>query len=141
MPSTLYISGQILGKTKPLFSEWCLPLPQTLTSITLRELLTQVVLAEVEAFRTRSEERRLIKTLSPSEIRTGVEKGKIDMGGRDIVQTVDPQEAVDTVLQAFEDGFYFVFVDEQQQETLDSIVSLKTDSQLMFLRLVPLVGG
>lgn len=67
--------------------------------------------------------------------------GKVDAGGSDLDQVVESEQAVETALQAFIDGLYFVFLDEQQQENLDEIVTLQPHSQLLFLRLVPLVGG
>jgi hypothetical protein len=36
---------------------------------------------------------------------------------------------------------YFVFLDDEQIESLDAGVKVDSGSQLMFLRLVPLVGG
>ena len=95
----------------------------------------------MEAFRTRREQRRLTRVLTKADISLGVERGKVDMGGRDLEQEVEPQAAVDNALQAFEDGLYFVFIDDEQQQALDSEVYLKPNSHLTFLRLVPLVGG
>jgi hypothetical protein len=56
-------------------------------------------------------------------------------------QQVDSDEAVAVALQAFEDGLYFVFVDDLQQTQLDSEVFLKTNSKVVFLRLTALAGG
>lgn len=89
----------------------------------------------------RQEQRRLTRILTTGEIEQGVQRGKIDMGGHDWNQQVEPQAAVDNALQAFADGFYFVFIDDEQQQELDSQVYLKSDSHITFLRLVPLVGG
>lgn len=141
MSSTINVSGKVFGKTKPLFSDWSIPLPENLNPITLRALLTQIVKAEVEAFCTRKEQRRLTRFLTPLEIELGKEKGKIEMGGIDISSPVDSQEAVDNALQGFLDGLYFVFIDEKQQESLDNAVFLQPDSQILFLRLTPLMGG
>jgi len=109
--------------------------------LTLRILLTQIVLAEVAAFHTRQEQRRLTKVLSRAEIEQKVLLGRVDMGGEDLNQEVDPQAAVANALQAFEDRIYFVFIDDVQQHKLDSEVMVNPDSEMMFLRLVPLVGG
>lgn len=111
MQSTITISGKLLGRTKPLFENRCVSLPSYLFEQgcpTLRDLLTQIVLQEVEAFHTRSEQQRLLRVLAKAEIDRGVQQGKITAGGRDWQQTVDPQSAVDNTLQAFVDGFYFV---------------------------------
>lgn len=145
MSSTITVSGKQLGRTKALFSDWSLSLPSefftTERKLTLKDLLTEIVLGEIEAFKTRQADRRLIHILTPSEIKQGVVQGKIDMGGKDIIQEIDEQNSLEAALQAFEDGFYFVFIDDIQYESLEKIVRLKTDSQLLFLRLVPLVGG
>lgn len=144
MEATITISGKLLGRTKSLFPDWCIPLPPEFARgkhLTLRELLTRIVLAEVKSFRTRSEQRRLTRVLTKTEIASALKKGKVDMGGRDLEQEVEPQAAVDSALQAFEDGFYFVFIDDEQQEDLEAEVYLHSESRVTFLRLVPLVGG
>ncbi|KJH70793.1 hypothetical protein [Aliterella atlantica] len=143
--STITVTGKVLGRSKPLFTNWRVPIPPIIGAggevLTLRILLTQIVLAEVAAFQTRQEQRRLIQVLSRAEIEQKVLLGKVDMGGEELNQEVDPQAAVANALQAFEDGIYFVFIDDVQQHKLDSEVVVNPDSQLMFLRLVPLVGG
>ena len=132
-----------MGKTQPLFANWELRLPEQVehTPLTLRALLTQIVLAEVAGFTDRQCQRRLLQVLSHTQISLGVEQGKVESVGSDLEQVVDLEQAVETALQAFIDGFYFVFVDEQQQEKLDEVVTLQPHSELLFLRLVPLVGG
>lgn len=143
--STITVTGKILGRSKPLFTDWHIPIPPSIGAggdrLTLRILLTQIVVTEVAAFHTRQEQRRLTKVLTRAEIEQKVLLGKVDMGGEDLKQEVDAQDAVATALQAFEDGIYFVFIDDVQQHKLDSEVIVKPDSEMMFLRLVPLVGG
>ncbi|MBD1909121.1 MULTISPECIES: hypothetical protein [unclassified Leptolyngbya] len=140
MASTLTVSGKVMGKTQPIFTNWQLRL-EIENAITLRDLLTQIVRSEVAGFQDRQQQRRLIQVLSPAQISLGVEQGKVDLGGSDLAQEVDVDEAIATALQAFTDGLYFVFLDEQQQGNLDDVVTLQPNSQLLFLRLVPLVGG
>jgi hypothetical protein len=145
MTASITVSGKQLGRTKPLFSDWMLSLPSEFfiagNSLLLKDLLTQIVLEEVEAFRTRQESRKLTHVLSQSAIEKGVTQGKIDMGGKETIQDIDVERALESALQSFEDGFYFVFIDDVQYESLEQIIKLKPDSQLLFLRLVPLVGG
>jgi hypothetical protein len=139
MASTLTISGKVMGKTQPIFTNWQLLL-NIENVVTLRDLLTQIVCSEVANFEERQRQHRLIQVLSPTQIDLGVEQGKVNLGGSDLEQDVDVNAAIATALQAFTDGLYFVFLDEQQQENLDDVVTLQPDSQLLFLRLVPLVG-
>ena len=137
--STLTISGKVLGKSQNLFTSWQMSLAEQ--PLTLAELLTQIVIAEIQAFRDRQSERRLTKVLGLVEIEAGVALGKISSGGSELAQVVDEQGAVENALQAFNDGFYLVFIDDEQQEDLTAVVDLTANSELLFLRLTPLVGG
>ncbi len=137
--STLTISGKVIGKSQNLFTTWHMDLPNQ--QLTLGKLLTQIVQTEIGAFRDRQSQQRLTKVLGLVEIEAGVARGKVDSGGSELNQLVNEQQAIDNALQAFADGFYLVFIDDQQQEDLADIVDLKANSELLFLRLTPLVGG
>ena len=145
MQATITVKGKVVGQSRPPFADWSIPFPPDLhssgDSITLRDLITRIVLQEVEAFKLRQEERRLTRILSQAQIESAAAAGTIDMGGRDLEQEADPQKAVGAALLAFEDGLYFVFLDGTQQQGLDQTVFLRPDSQVTFLRLVPLAGG
>ena len=83
-----------------------------------------------------------MQVLSARQIDEGLEKGKIDSGGSAVgLQEIDVEAAVGTALQAFEDGLYFVVVDDQQQRDLDRQVFLRPDSRVTFIRLTLLAGG
>lgn len=140
---TITISGKVMGKTRPTFTDWQLPLSVhcLAPNFTLKDLLSQVALAEVAADSARQQQRQLLHVLSPEQINLGLVQGKVDLGGSDPLPEVDPQAALAVALQAFTDGLYCVFIDDEQIETLDSPVSLAPNSQLLFLRLVALVGG
>ena len=143
----LTITGKALGRKKPLFEDFSIPLPPQLSpggeggETTLRDLITHVVRGEVAAFKNRQEERKLIKALSASDIAKGATRGKIDMGGRDLEQNVDVEEAIGVALQAFEDGVYLVIVDGEEKRSLDAQIFIQPDSSVAFVRLVMLAGG
>lgn len=145
MAATITIEGKVIGRKKPVLSDWVFDLPvewqDPAKHLYLRDFITKVVLDEIAAFKERQAQRRLIRVLTPGEIEQGAQKGKVTMGGQDLDQEVNPQAAVETALQAFEDRLYFVFIDDEQQITLDDAVHLEPDSQVTFLRLVPLAGG
>jgi hypothetical protein len=67
--------------------------------------------------------------------------GKWIPARRNFQQSVDVEDAVAVALQAFEDGLYYVFIDDVQQTHLDGEVFLKSNSRVVFLRLTALVGG
>jgi hypothetical protein len=156
MTFQLTISGRALGRKKPLFEDFSVPLPPDLRDdeggaggLTLRDLITRVVAAEVQAFRKRQEERRLVRVLSPAQIERGLEKGKVDPGGPDPARPdsaegrpdVEEDDAVATALQAFEDGMYLVILDGVEHRELDAQVYLQPDSRLTFIRLTFLSGA
>ena len=140
------IEGKALGNRRRLFADWSIPMPPDLGGegsgdLTLRDLIGRIVRAEVAAFRDRREERRLVRALSASEIADGAAKGKVDMGGRDLDQEVDEEQAVGAALQAFEDGIYLVAIDGRDIRDLEQAVHLTEDSRVTFIRLSLLAGG
>lgn len=143
--SALTISARVMGRRQPLVPDWQLPLPPDEPgrgeALTLRQLITRVVLQEVQAFKERQNERRLVRILTEREIEEGLSKGRVDSGGRDLEQPVDPEDAVGTALQAFEDGIYLVILDGEEQRELDREIHLQPDSHLVFLRLTLLAGA
>ena len=145
MSITFTVEGRVVGQKRPLFSDWHVELPPVESNhgdrLKLRDLITSIVVKEVGAFKGRQEERKLAQVMSRQEIEQGVGRGKVDPGERDLNQTVNTEDAVATALLAFEDGLYFVVIDEIQQTRLDGEVYLKTDSKVVFLRLTALAGG
>lgn len=140
----LLVEAKSVGRRKPLFTDWSVPIPPGAGGdgrTTLRALITSIVQAEVSAFRERQEARRLPQVLTRAEVEAGAARGKIEAGGREPGLPVDEAEAVATALTAFEDGLYFVFLNDEQRQELDREIVLRPNSRLLFLRLVPLVGG
>jgi hypothetical protein len=143
----LTISGRALGKKRKLFEDFSVPLPPSATSdgnggpLTLRDLITRIVLHEVQAFRDRQQKRRLEFVLSKQQIQDAVESGKVDMGRRELDQKVDEGQAVATALEAFTDGLYLVIIDGIEYRDLDQIVAVGLDSTVTFIRLVFLAGA
>ena len=145
MSVLITVEGKVVGQKRALFTDWHIELPPPHENpgdyLKLRDLITSIVLKEVEAFKLRQEERKLARVMSRQEIEQSALRGKVDPGERDLQQQVNSDEAVAVALQAFEDGLYFVFVDDVQQTRLDSEVFLKTNSKVLFLRLTALAGG
>jgi hypothetical protein len=145
MSVSFMVEGKVVGRRAPFFSDWHIEIPPVLEKeghgLTLRELIRFIVSREVDAYQSRQQERRLVHVMSKAAIEEGTITGKVDPGGRDPGQTVDLQESITVALQAFEDGLYFVFIDEVQQTDLDTQVYLNTNSKVVFLRLTALTGG
>ena len=145
MESAIVISARGLGRRRKLLDDWSIPYPPDLGEggdrLTLRDLITRVVVAEVEAFKRRQQKRKFLRVLTERQIDAAAEKGKIDMGGRDLDQKVDVDQAVAGALLAFDDGLYLVSVDGHQQRDLDAEVFLQPGSRVAFIRLVMLAGA
>ena len=144
----LIITGNAIGKRRPLFEDFSVPAPPDITNdegggggLTLRDLIAHVVRNEVARFRERQEARKFLRVLSERQIEAGVERGKIESGGSNLSQPVDEDQAVATAHQAFEDGLYLVLIDGEEQRELDRQIYLKPDSRITFIRLVFLAGA
>jgi hypothetical protein len=141
----LTIEAKVTGRRRGgLIPQWQVPVDDVApggSPLTLRELIDRVVRAEVAAFGERQAERRLTRLLSERQLQEQAERGRLDLGGRDLRQRVDADTAVGVALESFEDGLYFVVIDGRQCESLDEQVFVGADSRVTFLRLVPLAGG
>jgi len=141
MEVTLTVETQVLGQKKA-GDRWPMPLSSSDSEqLPLRDLIARIVREQVAAFQQRQEARRFIRVLTTTEIQQGVAQGKVDMGGQELQQHVEPDSAVAAAWQAFEDGLYLVFADNEQLRSLDSELRLRPDSRLTFVRLTPLAGG
>lgn len=141
---TISIAAKVVGQKKLVFTDWRIPLPPNSDDsgrFTLRDLISLIVVREVEAFKERQEQRKLAQIFTAEQIQEGAARGKIDMGEKDFEQNVSENQAVSIALQAFEDGLYFVFIDDIQHEDLNQTVFLGEDSHIMFVRLIALAGG
>ncbi|MBY0528120.1 MAG: hypothetical protein K2R98_32285 [Gemmataceae bacterium] len=140
----LTISGKALGRKKPLFDDYSVAPPTAIAAgqpVTLRELIGHVVRTEVTGFKQRQAERRLLKALTAKQITEGLAAGKVQAGGSELDQAVDPEQSVATAVEAFADGLYLVVVDEAELKELDGVVPLTASSRLTFIRLTMLAGG
>jgi hypothetical protein len=140
----LTISARAVGRKKPLFDDYAVQPPASVAAgkpIALRDLIGHVVRAEVAAFKQRQTERRLLKALTARQIEEGLAAGKVQAGGSDLDQQVDPEQAVATAVEAFADGLFLVVVDENEIKSLDEVIPLKESSRLTFIRFTMLAGG
>lgn len=142
----MLISARVLGTRKRPLDDWSIPVPPDLGTdgdggITLRDLISRIVRAEVDAFAARSRGRRFVRVLSAREIDDGSKRGKVDPGGRPQGAPVDPDAAVGAALQGFVDGLYIVLIDGAEQRDLDRRVFVHSESRLVFLRLTFLAGA
>jgi hypothetical protein len=139
------IEVRTTGRRNPLVPQWQVPVPpgaaDGMSPLTLRDLIERVVRGEVEAFRRRQRDGAFVALLTEERLEGGLARGRVAPGRRALNQRVDPDEAAGVALAAFEEGLYLVVVDGRQRTDLDEQVVVGPDSALVFVRLVPLVGG
>jgi len=110
--------------------------------VTVRDLLGTIVREQVDAFRNRKQEAKVLRILTERDLAEGLEVGRITSGDQKPDDRVpDTQRAIEAALTAFEDGFYYMFVNETQMERLDQVVDQGELTDVLFVRLTPLAGG
>lgn len=112
-----------------------LTLPHLPPAISLRELIRTRVREEVAKYNADASGtfRGLVAPEGSEQTREGF---KIRRG-----RLVDWQKQADVAVEAFQRNGFFVLVDGRQVTELDEELELDADSEVRFVRLVPLVGG
>ena len=138
MSIALILETKVVGRRTP-FEQRPLSLSNELgPTPTLRQLLTALVAGEVAAY---NERQQTLNFLTSRELKVGAAAGKVVFSPQLQGPQVIEAEATAIALQAFEDGLYYVFLDDQQLEDLDAPVPLQSASTLLLLRLTALAGG
>ena len=140
--NTINLSVKILGKKRPAIKNTAIEIenPFNQNSI-LRDLITEVVKSQVNAFNKKREGENILNYLNPNEIADSEKTGKITFGEVYNKEKANLEEAIETAIQAFEDGLYFVFIDDKKIEALEAEINLTEDSEITFIRLTALTGG
>lgn len=134
----MILESRIVGRKKA-FEHQTLHLSSTV--LTLQDLITEVVRAQVKDFNQNQRDQQLIRILTPEQFQKGLEQGKITSGGQEFLQEVNPEEAIEVAITAFKDGLYYVFLEDQQLEDLSQTVHIADHSKVLFVRLTALAGG
>ncbi|URJ46907.1 hypothetical protein MF628_001487 [Paenibacillus polymyxa] len=135
----LFVTVKNLGKRKPALARQELelsPAPET-----LRDLITATVAMNVQKLREKQESVALIPFLTGEEVQAQGEIGKVGFGSIYNEGVPDIKDAVNTAMQAFEDGLYRVFVCDEETIELDAPLSLKDGNEIVFIRFTMLAGG
>ncbi|HAZ62168.1 MAG TPA: hypothetical protein DCZ72_00940 [Armatimonadetes bacterium] len=134
---------QQIGARHALVPAFDVPVPPEFwggsEGVRLRDLIALVVRWEVLAYNERAEQHGIVRALGQHEIAAGAAAGRVDPGGGEHPRArADENQAVAHAWQAFEDGLYLVFLDDQPRHRLDEPVVVNPDSRIRFVRLVML---
>lgn len=145
MTVAVRVSATVTGHRRAGVREHDLELELPSGPVSARQLIEASVTAEVAAYQARAEEARLVRVLTGKSLREDLARGAVRVGGLQEEGLGEPSPAdvitaVETALLAFEDGFFKVFVGDDEL-TEDADVEVADGASLLFLRLVPLAGG
>lgn len=103
--------------------------------LTVRELIRARIYQEVQDYNLKQPEyfRGLVQ---PTEAEGVLNGYKMRVGKK-----IEWEEQYQQALEAFSRNGFFVLVGEKQAESLDQEFEVKVDTEVSFVKLVPLVGG
>lgn len=107
---------------------------------TITELISELVSLNVQAFNKRQDTAQLVQFFTKEEIALGGTIGKISFGTPYNEQKANSEEAIQTALQAFEDGLFKVFINDVEQGVESPTIQLNDGDQLVFIKLTMLAG-
>jgi len=131
MPATLTIHDETAsGQRTNTFTLECLT-----ERMTVRELIRSRIYQEVQDY-NQTEPEYFHGLVEPTDAERMLNGFKLKTKRK-----IDWQEQFKKALGAFERNGFFVLVGEQQAESLDQEFQVKVDTEVSFVKLVPLVGG
>jgi len=107
----------------------------------LKDFLNAVVKSQVAEYNAKNAEENLLPFLSKGEVSAQAESGKVGFGSIYNENKADLERAQETALQAFEDGMFIVFANENEIRKSDEIIELNDATVITFIRLTFLAGS
>ena len=133
-----------LGKKHPVLSEQKIEIAYKDSNISLENLLELIVQQQVDAFNAKSfelEDEDYAKIPQDSYLNILTDTGKVDFGSIYNLKKADVQKAQENAIQAFEDGMFAVFYNDEQLEDLTQTIDLSLQHPFTFIRLTFLAGS
>ena len=134
----IYIKLKSVGKRRPILENSPYNLPEGIS--TLRQLIETVVRQEVEKYNSRGTENMLVPFLTDTEISEKSTVGKVGFGRLYSDKKANPEKAIETALQGFEDGLFRVVINDFEITDIDDPIRINENDILTFIRLTFLAG-
>ncbi|SFP51974.1 hypothetical protein [Parafilimonas terrae] len=106
-----------------------------------QRLIEAIVQQQVEEYNSKPLEKNILPFLSQSQTEEQAASGKINFGSIYNENKADFEQAKQTALQAFEDGMFAFFVNDEEITSLATILELQENSIITFIRLTFLAGS
>lgn len=107
---------------------------------TLRELLTDIVITEVNKYNNKNNDTVLTAFISQEQIDDLSLTGKVSFGDVFNDKKAEKSSSINNAIQCFEDGIVRVFMDETELTELDAPLTIKENEVFTFIRLAFLAG-
>lgn len=133
-----------LGRKYPVLSEQKFEIIYDDSKISLEDLLKLIVQQQVAAFNAQSfelEDTDYAKMPSENYLNILTDTGKAGFGSIYNEKKANLQKAQENAVQAFEDGMFAVFYNDEQLESLSEIIDLSLEHTFAFIRLTFLAGS
>lgn len=106
---------------------------------TTKDLITELVKINVEKFNRKMDDKDILSIMTNEYIAEAAKSGKIgdEVHGD---KRANLEKALDTAYLAFEDGLFYIFVNDEQTQKLDDSLNLKDGDVLTFIKLTMLAG-
>ncbi len=108
---------------------------------TVKEFLLQVVSQQVKAFNQRKETTNLLTYLNEEPLSLSAENGHVKFNEQYNTTHVEEDKAKETVLLAFEDGLFALFINDEQYENINQAIILSENDSITLIRLTFLAGS
>lgn len=138
------VSVKQLGKKYPILAEKKIEIDYHENTISVETLLKLLVKEQVEKFNNKSfelEDEDYTKEPQDNYLNILTDTGKVGFNSIYNEKKADLDKAQKNAIQAFEDGIFAVFYNDEHLEQLVQIISLNTAHSFTFIRLTFLAGS
>jgi hypothetical protein len=137
----LNVKAKQVGRKHPLIDTKPIEIDDIGTQPSVSQLILAVVKQQVTAYNQKPLEKNLLPFLDKNEIDGQAATGKVGFGSIYNENKADLPIAQSTALQAFEDGLFALFVNEEECSSLEQTITLEEDTVITFIRLTFLAGS
>ena len=137
----LTVSAKQLGRKNALILNKVIEIEDIGPHPTVQRLIQAVVEQQVRGFNSKPLEMNLLPFLDQETIDTAEKTGKIGFGSIYNETKADAAAAQKVALQAFADGLFVLFADDQEFTKPEETINIKTTTIITFIRLTFLAGS
>lgn len=141
VPMQLTVSAKQIGRKHPLITSKVIEIEDIGPNPTVQRLIEAVVAQQVQEYNNKPLEGNLLPFLDQEAIDEAGKSGKIGFGSIYNESKADPDQAQKTALQAFADGLFALFADDQEYIQVEQTIPIHSTTLITFIRLTFLAGS